>query len=322
MNVQTVDKTGIKGSDTFPINVSDYYKAVETLAYQGIEAVKSSNPIENAFYDYPVDGNGRVIEEAIIEMAKAKAFVPTAEGQQPDLSPLDPKLHVKYFNNYEKKQYKVTVRDEELDKVLLKGMSPEAFATKIVDTLTQGEAFEDFKTEASFFAKANFVDAKTAIGGAPLNMKGVLYAIREMASVIHATNKEGGVPCEMSVDLADIRIAIPSDVKSLIDYTELANTFNMSVEEMKGHIVELPVHGAVTWPDSGTCVYVYDVHRLGRAIKKRKFVSDTISLQEYRNMGLNVDKGYLVNELAKGLYLDISNAITAAKGTIIGNAGQ
>ena len=88
-------KTPINGAESFPVTPNAFYDAVETLAYQGIKAVKSSDPITNALFEYPVDGNGMVIEEMIIEMAEAKAFVPTADGAQPDLSPLDPKLHVK-----------------------------------------------------------------------------------------------------------------------------------------------------------------------------------------------------------------------------------
>lgn len=311
-------KTQPTGADAFPVTENAFYKAVETLAYQGIKAVQSSNPIANAFFEYPVDGNGMVIEEVIIEMAKAKAFVPTADGAQPDLSPLDPKLHVKYFNNFEPKTFKVSVRDDEIRKVLMKGESPETFASKIVDTLTQGYDFDELKTEAGMFNKTYFADFKTELGGAPLNMKGVLYAIREMASAVHATNAKGGVPCDMAVDLSDIRIAIPSDIKSVIDFAELANTFNMSVEEIKGYIVELPSRANVTWPDAGACVYVYDIHHLGKAPRKRNYAQEHFPTLEYSNYVLNTDTCYLVNGLAKGLFLDVSQAVTSAKNAMIG----
>ena len=94
-----------QGSGTFPANANAFLDAVETIAQQNIRSVESTNLIEDAFYEYEVD-DGEVIEEAIIEMAEAQAFVPTAEGAQPDLSPLDPKLHIKYFNEWEEKQFK------------------------------------------------------------------------------------------------------------------------------------------------------------------------------------------------------------------------
>ena len=124
----------------------------------------------------------------------------------------------------------------------------------------------------------------------------------------------------MMVDLSDIRIAIPSDIKSVIDYAELANTFNMSVEEIKGHVVELPSRANVTWPDNGTCVYVYDIHHLGKAVRKRNYAQDYLKTLEYGNFVLNTDKCYLVNGLAKGLFLDVSKAVTAAKAQMIGAA--
>lgn len=312
--------TEITGSETYPVTANAFYTAVETLVYQGIKAAKSSNQITNAFYQYPADDNGKVIEEMIIEMAKAKAFVPTPNGAQPDLSPLDPKIHVKYFNNFDPKTFKVSRRDDEIRKVIMKGESPESFASKIVDSLTNGEANDEEKTEALLFNKTYFTDFKTDLGGVPLNMKGVLYAIREMASAIHSTNAKGGVPCDMAVDLDDIRIAIPSDIKSIIDYTELANTFNMSVEEIKGHVVELPSRANVTWPDNGTCVYVYDIHHLGKAVRKRNYAQEHFPTLEYANFVLNTDKCYLVNGLAKGLFLDVSKAVTAAKAEMIGAA--
>ena len=319
--ITTTDVTTNKGSDVFPVRDSEFYKAVETLVYQGIKAVKSTNTLNGAFYDYPVADNGRVIEELIFELAAQKAFVPTADGVQPDLSPLDPKAHVKYWNNWDRNQFKTSIRDEEIDRMLLRGKSPEDVASAIIETLTQGEGYDDELKEIALFSEANFTDAKTLLGGAPLNMKGVLYAIREMASMIHQTNDIGGVPCKMSVDIADIRIAVPSSVKSLIDFTELANIFNMSVEEIQGHFVELPCHFGTGLPANTDKIFVYDVHHLGRATKYRRFGTDVFNTLMYRNYALNTEKIRLVNGLAKGLFLDVSAAVTAAKASIIG-AGQ
>ena len=97
--------TTINGSSEFPVTYNDFLDGIETLAVQNIRSVESTNKIEDAFYEYEVD-NGKVVEEAIIAMAEAQAFGPTAEGAQPDLSPLDPKLYIRYFNNFTEKQFK------------------------------------------------------------------------------------------------------------------------------------------------------------------------------------------------------------------------
>ena len=91
--------TPVNGSTNFPATPNSFLAAVETIAQQNVRSVISTNKIEDAFYEYEVK-DGKVIEEAIIEMAEAQAFVPTVEGAQPDLSPLDPKLHIKYFIIY------------------------------------------------------------------------------------------------------------------------------------------------------------------------------------------------------------------------------
>ena len=112
--VETVDITTLTGSDTFPVNANDVYGLVETLAVQNIKAVKSSNRIEDAFYDYVVE-NGAVIEEAVVEMAEKQNFVKTGD---PNLAPKDPTLYVKYFNNWESAQFQTTIRRSDIRKII------------------------------------------------------------------------------------------------------------------------------------------------------------------------------------------------------------
>ena len=62
--VTTIDVTTLLGSSDFPVNVNDVYSLIETICVQNIRGVKSSNRIEDAFYDYVVE-NGTVVEEAV-----------------------------------------------------------------------------------------------------------------------------------------------------------------------------------------------------------------------------------------------------------------
>ena len=91
--ITTIDKTTQEGSGTYPLTANEVYKAVETIASQEINNVKSANVISDAYYDYQIN-NGKVIEEVVIEMAEAQAFDKT-----PKFVVKDPLLHVKYFNN-------------------------------------------------------------------------------------------------------------------------------------------------------------------------------------------------------------------------------
>ena len=96
--------TPVNGSANFPATPNSFLAAVETIAQQNVRSVVSTNKIEDAFYEYDVK-DGKVIEEAIIAMASAQTFTPTATGVQPDLAPLDPSLYIRYFNNFEEKQF-------------------------------------------------------------------------------------------------------------------------------------------------------------------------------------------------------------------------
>ena len=304
-----------KGSDTFPVKANDFLDAVETIAQQNIRAVESTNLIEDAFYEYEVN-DGKVIEEAIIEMAAAQAFVPTQEGQQPDLAPLDPKLHIKYFNEWEEKQFKTTLRRDEIREIIARGESAEAVASRIMGTLTSGEGDYDYAQMRAVIEDTTVgVNAVTDVLGnkKPSNMKGVMFAIRKMFNAIKATNNKGGVPCKQGVPVADIRIAISEDVLALIDMVELANLFNLSKEEILGKVVKLPYDPLY----KGTRVLVYDRKALGRGTRLFEYDQDILGLARYSNHGLTTSRAYFYNTLFKALALDVTDAVTSAEAEIM-----
>ena len=198
--VTTVDIAGLTGTDTFPVNANDVYDLVETIAVQNIRAVKSSNRIEDAFYDYVVE-NGAVIEEAIIVMANKQVFVKTGA---PDLSPKDPNLGVKYFNNWEAKQFETTIRRSDIRKIIAdKGTGFDEVVSAILNTLSEGEGYDDYKAMRDILNNKTSVGySMSATGGIfegfePKNMKGVIYCMREMYNALKATNKVGLDPTQI-----------------------------------------------------------------------------------------------------------------------------
>lgn len=303
------------GSANFPAQANEFLTAVESIAQQNIRSVESTNIIEDAFYEYEVE-DGKVIEEAIIEMAEAQAYVPTAEGSQPDLSPLDPKLHIKYFSEWEEKQFKTTLRRDEIRAIIARGESAEDVASRIMATLTSGEGDYDYTQMRAVIEDASVgVDATSDVLGnkKPKNMKGVMYAIRKMFNAIKATNTKGGVPCKQGVPVEDIRIAISEDVLALIDMVELANLFNLSKEEILGKVVKLPYDANY----DGTKVLVYDRKALGRGTRIFDYGQDILGLARYSNHGLTTSRAYFYNNLFKALKLDVSDAVTSAEAEIM-----
>ncbi len=307
-----------QGSATFPATANEFLTAVETIAQQNIRAVPNTNVIEDAFYEYEVE-DGKVIEEAIIQMAEAQAWVPTAEGAQPDLAPLDPKLYVKYFNNWEEKQFKTTLRKDEIRAIIARGESAESVASKIMGTLTSGEGDYDYTQMRAVIEDASVgVDAVGEVlhDKKPSNMKGVMFAIRKMFNAIKATNTIAGVPCKQGVPIEDIRIAISEDVLALIDMVELASLFNLDKEQLLGKVVKLPYDDNY----AGTRVLVYDRKALGRGTKLFEYGQDVLGLARYSNHGLTTSRAYFYNSLFKALSLDVTDAVANAEAEIMEDA--
>jgi len=313
--VTTIDVTTKYGSADFPTNVNDFLGLIEPIAVQNIRAVKSSNRISNGFYEYEV-ANGRVIEEAIIKMAERQNFV---RSGAPNLAPKDPTLAVRYFNNWQDGQYQTTTRVSEIRKIIAnKGTGTEEVVAGIIDSLTQGEAYDDYKAMAGIIADEGVgFDASTVMFNDkhPKNMKGVLYCLREMYNALKATNTVGiddTVSFKQATPVEDIRIAISESVLNLIDVVELANIFNLSKEELFGTLVIVPYD--VDFPQK---VLVYDRKALGRGTFLYEYSQDYIGKGLYTNHYLTVDRIYLYNELYKCLALDVSEAVADAKDDVL-----
>ena len=314
--VITVDVATVLGSDTFPVNANDVYGLVETLAVQNIRAVRSSNRIEDAFYDYVVE-NGAVIEEAIVEMAEKQAFVKTGA---PDLSPKDPKLAVKYFNKWEAKQFQTTVRRSDIRKIIAdKGTGFDELVSIILATLSEGEGYDDYKAMRDIIKDEQVgFDASLAIFNDkhPKNMKGVIYCMREMYNALKATNLVG-LDSEhgmlQATPVEDIRIAVSESVLNLMDVVELANVFNLTKEELFGKLVVIPFDA-----DYDTSkILVYDRKALGRGTRLFEYSQDVIGKGLYTNHYLTTERCYFYNPLFKCVSLDCNTALTAEKATIL-----
>lgn len=324
--VTTVDVTSIIGSDTFPVNANDVYDLVETIAVQNIRSLKSSNRIEDAFYDYVVD-NGTVIEDAVTAMAEAQDFVKTGA---PDLSPLDPKLFVKYFNNWEAKQFQTTVRRSDIRKIITnKGTGFDELVSQILGTLSEGEGYYDYTKmrDAINDALSELQDGGITFDfyteRIPTNAKGILWAMREAYNMLKATNlvgllKPSGMSDEdfaklkQATPVEDIRIAISESVLNIIDITELANVFNLEKEELFGKLVVMPYDENYI----ATSILVYDRKALGRGTRLFEYSQDVIGKGLYTNHYLTTERCYFYNQLYKAIKIEVSNAYETALDSI------
>lgn len=306
-------KTGIEGSATFPANSNDVYGLIETLSIQEIENVKSANKIIDGFREYEVD-NGKVIEQSIIEMASAQAF----DKNSYNFSATDPTVRPKYYNNFVPKQFKTTIRRDDIRAIIAnKGVGVEDVVARILDTLTQGDGNYDFTQCRDLLYKADFVNYRSIIGGVPADMKGVIYALRDMYNHLICNNDDlTEAQFVSATPEADVRIALSPKVLNLMDVKEWATIFNMSKEELFGKIVKIDVDDLSDHTYDYFC-YVYDVKALGRATRLYEWSQDIIGVGRYNNYYLTVERAYFHNGLFKGCYLDCTEACTTAKATII-----
>lgn len=312
--VTTIDITSIEGSDNFPVNVNDVYNLIETIASQNIRAVKSSNRIIDGFYEYDIE-NGKVIEEAVVAMAKAQAF----DKDDFSFAPTDPELYVRYFNDYEAVQFETTIRRNDIRKILAnKGVGLDAVVGEILDSLNQGEGFDDFKKMRNALFTASVVDYNTdVLNGNPANIKGVIYAIRDAYNHLKATN--GDLTAEAfdsATPESDIRIAITPKLLNLIDVVELANVFNLEKEELFGKIVVVDVDDLA---DNSNYykVLVYDRKAFGRATRLYEYSQDISGRGLFTNHYLTAERAYFHNGLFKAVRIDATAAANAARNEII-----
>ncbi len=310
-------KTPFDGSSQFPTTANDVYGLVEKLAVQNITALKGANPIANAFYEYDVDGSGNVIEESVIEMAEAGTF----DKNTPNFAPKDPSLKARYFNNWQEKQFKTTIRKNDIRKIIAdgKGESVEGVTNKILSSLNEGEADYDTGKMISAFANldgevATYEGTFTYASGKTLkNASAIIYAIRECYNYLKASNttedQNGEVTGKYAVDPSFIRVAISESVLNLIDVTTLANVLNLEKVELMGMLVKIPFNSVL----SEHFVYVYDVRALGRGTRVYEYSQDIVGSTLYSNHFLTTERCYFRNPLFKVLEINAFTAIANAR---------
>lgn len=307
------EKTGINGSANFPANSNDVYGLIETLASQEIKGLKSVNKIVDGFFNYDIE-NGKVIEEAVIEMAEAQAF----DKSQANFDPTDPKVRARYFNNFESKQFKTTIRRDDIRTIIAnKGVGVEDVVSEIIDTLSQGEGNYDFIECRNALYKAGFKNYRALLGGVPKTMKGVIYALRDMYNHLKCNNSDlTDYEYVSATPEQDIMIAVSPKLLNLMDVVELANVFNLSKEELFGKLVVVDVDDLEdhTYDYFG---FVYDRKALGRATRLFDYTQDVIGSARYTNHYLTVERAYFHNGLFKGCYIDCSEACASEKSTIV-----
>lgn len=289
------------GAAQFPANENEVYPLVETIAYQSIKGVKSANRIEDAFYFVDLtEDNGVVLETALIQKAECQSY----DKNTCDMSPLDPTVVARYFNNWVSCRYKRTVRRDDIRKILAnKGQGVEDIVAEILDSLTQGRDGKEFKSGRSLILDTDLIDYTTTLGGTPANLRGVIYAIRDMYDTLRTDNSGFDITgWETHTPEEDIRIAISSKLLNLLGVGELANILHLSEVELWGKLVVIPVSDLdrAKWFK----VVVYDRKAMLHSRRKNTMDNEKCAGSEYWNYYLFVDDLFAYNPLFKATSMD------------------
>lgn len=312
--------TPTQGSTTFPVTENEAYTAIETIAKQEIRNVKSVNRIIDGLY-YDDVTTGTVVEQALIAKAEKQLF--DRDKCFCDGKPVDPKLTVRYFQNWETSQWETAIREDDIAAIIAKTgtATVDSVAAEIIDSLTQAEGADDFEKERNLILSTTAKDYSTVIGGTPSNMDGVLYVLRDMYNQIrYDTAGYSVMDGKVSTPDNDIRVAISDKLLALLDVTKLANVFNLEKDKIFGKIVPLPVGDLAQ--SEWYKVIVYDRKRFGRYT--RKYVYDQSPKQpgQYIKAYLTTIRMYIESELFKAAQIDMTTAAESILGSIITpNAG-
>ena len=297
--------TPTNGAADFPANENEFYPLVETLAYQNIKGVKSANRLDDAFFFVDLtDANGVVLETALIAKAECQAYDKT----QCDKSPLDPKAIARYFNNWTSCRFKTTLRRDEIRKILAnKGQGVEDVAAEVLGGLTEGRDSKEFKSGRALILDTTLIDYTPTLGGTPANLRGVIYAIRDMYDTLRTDNSGFDVTTwETHTPEEDIRIAISSKLINLLHLTEV---------ELWGKLVVIPVSDLdrAKWFK----VAVYDRKAMLHSRRKNTMDNEKCAGSEYWNYYLFVDDLFAYNPLFKATSMDFKTVAEAELAKLI-----
>lgn len=303
-----------KGSKTYTEDYSENYAGAIKFARQMIYNVESSNPLQ--WMDKSEVNNGEKVEDLIINLAQSSAWVAEEQtGEQVD-APQYPDMRLRIFETWNGRQFKTTVSDVQIRKMLLSGGDDATVAAKIVANLTESEGYEDYIASkgllSSGVTNGNAIKYKDApTGGVKLGLD-LIDAIKDVVSDFQFVNSnyvaaQDDTDRELvqRVPFDRIRIVVPYKIMNKLDTNYLSSVFNLSKAEIRGRISEI---------DEGNNVYVLDEFAVGKIRRLYRLTSRYVEDGLYENFWLTLDRMYYTNGLFKFAYIPVDTTpVTATK---------
>ena len=237
------------GASYTPNVYAPYDDMIGKIAFQIIREVETKNPLA-VFDKMPVD-NGDTIEQAVVKLVDANAYDPT--GANALTRDTAVKVAVRYFNNWERHNYKTTIDYSEIRKVLTTGLGAEEVADKIVSALSKSRIHDKFtslkallawgRTAGSYDASTAVIKSSTtipALSGGGINAKAIIKAIKNTIKGFTFVSTDYNVPAlKQASDVDDIYIVMSYKMKTALDVDELAGVFNLEKDKIDAKIIEI-----------------------------------------------------------------------------------
>lgn len=240
--------------------------------------------------------NGTVIENVVVELAEAGAFVDTYDGTDATnpFKALEPELAVKYFTEWTQRQFSTKVSMQKLRKVMRAGGGVQELADAIVAALVEGENNTNYETVKAMFADSGvragaIVDIATVSDAT--DYKGILVALKNAISgmtFVNTTHNKAGI--KRKTNRENIRILMPYHLRNAIDVEELAGVFNLEKAEVASRIIEI---------DTPTVddIYVFDIDAVQIYTRLKEMTSEFNGKTLETNFFYTVDKLYALSPL-------------------------
>lgn len=248
------------GASYVPNNYAPYDDMIGKIAFQIIREVETKNPLA-VFDKMPVD-NGDTIEQAVVKLVDANAYDPTGAGALTRDTAI--KVAVRYFNNWQRHNYKTTIDYSEIRKVLTTGRGAEEVADKIVSALSNSRIHDKFgslKGLLQWGRQVGSYDVSTAViqnsttiaalGGGGIDAKSIIKAIKNTIKGFTFVSTTYNVPqLKQASSLDDIYVVMSYKMKTALDVDELAGVFNLEKDRIDAKIIEID--------DDDNYIYVLD----------------------------------------------------------------
>jgi hypothetical protein len=232
----------VSGGSFTPNTYEDYGYIIGKLAKTYIRNVEAKNPL--ALFDKGRIENGDTIEQIVVGLLESQAY--DASGAN-TLTPTQlANIYAKYWNDWQKKVYKATLRPEQIRKIRPQYMADDTadLASKILGSLDRSaehEHYVAFKELLTWGVAQNLITTASSVpqkDGAT-DWKGIIIKIKDLIDnfTFLSSNRNGAQINTMS-NRDDICLVIPYATLNRIDVNELAGVFNLSKEELNARIIK------------------------------------------------------------------------------------